>query len=236
MINMVFKEPVGLQQEADRDITVEHPAEYKFAKNIMAVPIAWGEIGEAAKDYPLFFGQGANGTFVPLAIMGVKEGQNLFVNRLGKWEKQRYVPTLFRMYPFVGNQTGKEVNIAYDKSYPGINSGNGERFFEKSGEPTEYGKRIMQLVAQYYGELEYATQQLSKLAEAGILEKRNIDLQVEGEVYRLTDVWQVNPSKLKALSDSQLLTFAKEGLYYLIQSHLNSLTNILKLTGMAAGK
>ncbi|NIR58894.1 MAG: SapC family protein, partial [Gammaproteobacteria bacterium] len=52
----------------------------------------------AGLDYPIIF---TGPDRVPLAVLGMRAGQNLFIGDDGVYEPNRYVPAFIRRYPFV---------------------------------------------------------------------------------------------------------------------------------------
>ena len=58
-------------------------------------PLAGVEFFQAARHYPiLFVGEGANAS--PIALLGLKPGQNGFVDATGQWQRAAYVPAFVR--------------------------------------------------------------------------------------------------------------------------------------------
>jgi hypothetical protein len=64
-----------------------------------AVPITIDEFVAAQRFYPIVFSVGDNP--VPLALMGLNEGVNVFVDDEGKLLGETYVPAYIRRYPFM---------------------------------------------------------------------------------------------------------------------------------------
>ncbi|MCG8434237.1 MAG: SapC family protein, partial [Gammaproteobacteria bacterium] len=74
---------------------------YRFAAQLNAIYIVATEFFVAAKHYPIVFGKdSATGAFLPVAITGLTDKQNLFVDNNGMWRKDCYVPAYVRRYPF----------------------------------------------------------------------------------------------------------------------------------------
>ena len=71
---------------------------YGFCANVRAVPVLVSEIPAAIKDYPVIFTSQENPK--PLAVVGLVDDINLFVDEEGNWERNRYIPGYVRRYPF----------------------------------------------------------------------------------------------------------------------------------------
>eukprot|EP00456_Euglypha_rotunda_P027017 TRINITY_DN21659_c0_g2_i2.p2 TRINITY_DN21659_c0_g2~~TRINITY_DN21659_c0_g2_i2.p2 ORF type:complete len:187 (-),score=63.48 TRINITY_DN21659_c0_g2_i2:10-489(-) len=71
----------------------------EFLINQHAVPLTADEFVSASRFYPIVFSAGDNP--VPLALMGLNEGVNTFVDDEGKLINPVYVPAYVRRYPFL---------------------------------------------------------------------------------------------------------------------------------------
>lgn len=75
-----------------------------FAGETNSVILAGVEFSEAAKEYPIVFTQ-AGDKVVPVALLGLRNEENLFVDGKGGWDG-RYIPSFVRRYPFILAETG----------------------------------------------------------------------------------------------------------------------------------
>ena len=64
-----------------------------------AIPLTVEEFPQAQRHFPIIFASGDNP--VPLALMGLNEGVNVFVNEEGKIDTPIYLPAYVRRYPFL---------------------------------------------------------------------------------------------------------------------------------------
>ena len=64
-----------------------------------AIPLTVDEFVQAQRDFPIVFSSGENP--LPLALMGLNEGVNTFVDESGKVTEQVYLPAYIRRYPFM---------------------------------------------------------------------------------------------------------------------------------------
>src|SRR5678815_4155353 len=73
----------------------------RFCHTLHAIPISAGEFPAAMRDYPIVFvRRSGDFDYTPMIILGLREGQNLFVMGDGKWDRRTYVPAYVRRYPF----------------------------------------------------------------------------------------------------------------------------------------
>ena len=70
-----------------------------FLKNSHAIPLTVEEFVEAQRDYPIVFSSGDDP--LPLALMGLNEGVNTFVDDNGKITEAVYLPAYIRRYPYM---------------------------------------------------------------------------------------------------------------------------------------
>ena len=64
-----------------------------------AIPLTVDEFVQAQRDFPIVFSSGENP--LPLALMGLNEGVNTFVEDDGKIDDPIYMPAYIRRYPFM---------------------------------------------------------------------------------------------------------------------------------------
>jgi hypothetical protein len=86
-----------------------------FLASNHAVPITIDEFVAAGRHYPIVFSAGDNP--VPLALMGLNEGINTFVDEEGKLLGETYVPAYIRRYPFMLAKTSpnaEELSLCFD--------------------------------------------------------------------------------------------------------------------------
>ena len=70
-----------------------------FLKNAHAIPLTVDEFVEAQRDLPIIFTAGDDP--LPLALMGLNEGINTYVNDKGRIDDPVYLPAYVRRYPFM---------------------------------------------------------------------------------------------------------------------------------------
>ncbi|HXD04266.1 MAG TPA: SapC family protein, partial [Novosphingobium sp.] len=80
-----------------------------------AVPLTVEEFPAAARNFPIIFSSGENP--VPLALMGLNEGVNVFVDAEGKVAENIYIPAYVRRYPFLLaklSPDSEELSLCFD--------------------------------------------------------------------------------------------------------------------------
>src|SRR5690606_2562506 len=111
-----FKNVVPLSRERHRSLKLRMDGRAAFAGGTHFVPIAAVELFEAARDYPIVFAGSEDAS--PIAILGLRAGENLFIDAEGRWAKGAYVPGFVRRYPFIlsrGDQASTDFTVCVDE-------------------------------------------------------------------------------------------------------------------------
>jgi hypothetical protein len=190
------------------------------------VPLVAAEVNVAAQTYPVVFVGEAD--VVPVVLLGVRDGENLFVDKDGKWDA-KYVPAFVRRYPFVFSSTdeGKTFTLCLDEDFAGVNTeGKGERLFDKDGERTQYLKNVLNFLQVYQAQFQRTQVLCKKLADLDLFEPMQAQVRLNsGQTLTLGGFKVVNRNKLKALPAETLGELAKADELEVIYAHLASLRN-----------
>ncbi|MGB1090841.1 MAG: SapC family protein [Oceanobacter sp.] len=230
---LIYSKAQAVSSQRHRNWTVKAGHTFEFARDVNSVPLTAVEIPPAANEYPVVFaGEGDN--IMPVAIMGMRDNENLYVNVEGQFEG-KYVPAFLRRYPFVFSSTdaGDNFTLCIDEEFSGCaENGPGERLFDSEGEQTQYLKNVLGFLKEY--QLQFARTQAfcRKLNELGLLESMGAEVsRGDGSKMTLTGFKAINHDKLKALPGDQLEALAKTDGLELAYMHLFSLRHF---TSMAA--
>jgi len=130
--------------ERHHDWCVELGHDYAFARTTNSVPLTRVEFARAARDYPIVFA-GQDQNVFPLAVLGLEDQQNLFIDAQGKWQAD-YLPAFVRRYPFVFStlDEGQNFTLCIDEAFSGCNQeGRGERLFDDEQQKTQYLDNVL---------------------------------------------------------------------------------------------
>ena len=109
-----------------------------------AVPLTVEEFPQAQRHYPIVFSNGDE--TVPLALMGLNEGVNVFVDAEGTMVENVYVPAYARRYPFLLAKLtpdATELSLCFDPTSDLITAeGEGAPLFD-GDQPTSFLIREM---------------------------------------------------------------------------------------------
>jgi hypothetical protein len=219
-------QPLSSEQHADYRI---RPAEKApFLANQHAVPVTVEEFPLVARRMPIVFATGDDP--VPLALMGLNEGVNVYMDAEGKLlDQETYVPAYVRRYPYLLAKLrpdSEELSLCFDPSSDTIGAfEDGERLFE-NGQPSEMTKAILQFAEQFEQAGQKTAAFVKELKELGLLIDGEVSIQPDGAaqpfVYR--GFQMVDEKKLADLRGDQLRKMAQSGMLPLIYAHLFSLS------------
>jgi hypothetical protein len=224
---LLYERAVPINARQHRNLSVKSGADYGFAKHVNSVPLMAAEFEPACGEYAIVFaGQGKD--IMPVALLGVRDQENLYVDDKGVWSA-KYVPAFVRRYPFVfsSDDKGETFTLCVDESYQGINrDGVGERLFDSAGERTQYLKTVLGFLQAYQAQFEATRAFCQRLAEHKLLEDMRADFTLRsGQRMGLGGFMTVNRERLRALPGNVLADLAARGELDLIYAHLHSQRN-----------
>ncbi len=215
------------QQGWQRDFT------YAFAAREAVVPLTVTELPKAVMSLPTAFIQQAN-IIIPVAVLGLQTGNNLFVSRDGRWAGT-YIPALLRAYPFrlVKARDGKGVLCIDEDSGLMTCLPTGEPFFAEDGQPA---KAVLD-VLNFLDQLEQS--QLRTVGACAALQKHHlirpwpIMLKTATGEQAITGLFQIDEAAVNALSGADLLEVRQAGALPVIYCQLLSMQHLPRLGQLA---
>ena len=192
-----------------------------------AIPLTVDEFVQAQRDFPIVFSSGESP--LPLALMGLNEGVNTFVDAEGKITEQVYMPAYVRRYPFMLAKlqpNATELSLMFDPSSDAIGEfDEGERLFDDEGKASEATQRVLQFCEHFEQAAQRTQAFIKELKDADLLMDGEVAIQREGEekpfLYR--GFQMVDQEKLRELDGAKLEEWNKNGLLMLIHAHIYSL-------------
>ena len=120
-----------------------------FTRKTHAIPVTVDEFALVQRHYPIVFGLGDNPA--PLALVGLQEGQNLYLGADDQWEPGQYIPAFVRRYPFMLarlSPTSEDLSLCFDETSEQVVADQGERLFNGT-DPSDTTKGILQFCEQF---------------------------------------------------------------------------------------
>lgn len=203
------------------------PAErpFDFVKSVRAVPLTMIEFGSAQRQFPIIFSNLEKP--VPLAIVGLLDDVNLFVDDDGNWDPMCYVPTYLRCHPFAfASESGGRLAVVVDRDAASVSDAPDFPFFV-DGKISEHADALMRLCAQYEGERKRTLDFCDKLRELELLAPLRAEFTPDsgGEAQQLANYVGINTDKLDRLSADAVYELHSKGFLSAIYLQLYSLEN-----------
>ncbi len=230
----LYEEPALLNKEEHGDLglsKVERP--FDFAKSIKGVPITVGEVQSAQKHYPVVFSDFENPVLI--AIVGITEDVNLFVDESGNWDARSYIPSYLRCHPFAfARRKEDEYAVVIDQSSQAIAESPEIPFFE-GDQLSERIQARVDFCGQYNEERKRTQAFCEKVKELGLLcGQRVAQTMSNGEEVKVADYVSIDPRKLTDLDKDTLQKLHKDGSLATIFAQMFSLENWNRLMARRA--
>lgn len=225
---LFYNQIVPINKARHANWRVASTSHFDFAREANSVPLTAVEFPSASAEFAIVFTKHDDGV-LPIAILGVRPQENLFVDADGGW-RARYVPAFIRRYPFVFStgDDGQTLTLCVDEDYEHFNEGgDGERLFNEQGENTEYLNKVVDFLKEFQNHHQRTSLFGKKLDELGLLEPMGAQFKTPaGEERSLNGFFVVNRDKLKQVEPEALAQLAKTDELELVYLHLNSLKNL----------
>lgn len=225
---LIYENVAAVNKQTHATMGIQGNGTFHFTQDVNSVPITGVEFAAASMEFSIVFTKTNDGA-MPIAILGVRSGENLFVDNSGNW-KAKYVPAFFRRYPFVFSTAddGETLTLCLDEAYEGCKTdGSGERLFKEDGENTEYLEKVISFLREYQDHYQRTLWFGKKLEELDILEPMGAQFNTpDGQKGSLNGFFTVSREKLKNLEAEKLAELVKNDAMELIYLHLNSMQNL----------
>ena len=227
---LFYKNPVMLDKQVHANTSLTNKLSFAFASKVNAVPVSIVELPNVMQFYPIAFSSQAPAT--PLAILGLRENENLFVDDKGNWLENTYVPAYIRRYPFIfaADETGEKLTLCVDDSEGILEKNTQNPLFAPDGELTDLTKNALEFCRSYQGAAEQTQGFSEAIEKSGILLERHAEARLNnGEVITLSGFRQVDENKFYELPKETILEWHDKRWSGFIYAHLLSIGNWQRL-------
>ncbi|QIK95552.1 SapC family protein [Sphingomonas sp. HDW15A] len=193
---------------------------------VHAIPVTIDEFIPAQRTYPIIFSAGE--VPVPLALMGLNEGVNTFIDGEGKpIDDQAYMPAYLRRFPFMLAKLrpdSDELSLCFDPTAGSLDENEGDALFD-GDQPSDLTRNILAFCEQFETAGQRTHAFIQELQKAELLMEGEVSVQPEGAdqpfVYR--GFRMVDEEKLRNMRGDELRKLNQNGVLPLIFAHLMSL-------------
>jgi len=199
--------------------------DYRFAAQHSLVPLVIGELSAVLSSYPIAFTRLSSGGFQLVAVQGLHEGENLYLDAEGK-SRSGYVPSHYRGYPFALRdaliQGEHRAVLCFDfasglyREAPDSSRGE-ERFFDDSGQVQPFLQQAIDFFLKVGESRKLTFEAVGALSAANLLVPWQLALEnpdpqrpLQGGLYRVDEaaIGRVDGSILEVLRDAHALAVA----------------------------
>ncbi|NJC40919.1 hypothetical protein GGQ87_001177 [Brevundimonas alba] len=232
-------EPLSIEAHSALGVNpVEQP--YAFVANTNIVPLTVTEFAPAALTYPVIFVGDAR---QPVAVMGLRPGENLFVSEAGAFKAEAYIPAYVRRYPFVfaNDEVQQRLILCIDRDAPFITEGGATPLFVE-GQPSPYVQQAMEFCNNFEQERLRTEAFIKLLTDLDLFETREAVFTprnpdgTTAAPQKIAEYFAVSEEKLKALPADKLVELRDNGALGQIYAHLVSLLGWDRLIAIAFQK
>jgi hypothetical protein len=244
---MDIKPPYGFQEIVP--LTKQHRVVLPEARTVppafrrtAVLPLSFTEFVVACRDYPIAFVSGDGGaSYAAMMVLGLEQGENLFVTPDRNWDRAVYLPAYVRRYPFcmtritVNGREQQERIACVEKS---ALAEEGEALHDERGEPLPLWEERRKLLFEYEADLARIEEMCRTLAALQLLETFTVQaVPNEGAPLAMTGVYRVAEDRLAGLAPDKLKELLDQGILARVYAHLISLANFGRLLDRrAAGR
>lgn len=233
----LYEQPEMLAREDHMGLGVS-PVEAPFAntRTAKAIPITLTEFSTAQRNYPIIFASLEQP--VPLAIVGVIEDDNLFLDENDWWEQYAYIPAYLRAYPFAFAQHGEDqLAVVFDRAAPMVSDQPKFPFFD-GDEISEHTKKMTDFAASYVRERRRTEEFCQRLVDLDLLTGQHVTHTPENsdQPEVVSNYISINAEKLSALDKDTVYELHTTGQLSAMYAQINSTDNWTQLLQRRARK
>lgn len=244
---VLYSNPVPLSRESHATKGLRSADDYSFAAGTNAIPLNGAQFPMAMRDYPIVFA--GEETMMAVAVVGLRESENLFVDAAGRWAADTYVPAYVRRFPFIF-LSGKEGAAGEQRYVLCVEDGAGHvaempksakannaadlRPFFEDGEPSAVTRRALEFCRTYQSQSDATKAFAAALREAGLLKPNRARISLpSGEALSLSGFQVIDEAAWDALPGETFLAWRAKGWIPLVYWHFASMQNWRRLLARA---
>ncbi|HEY8573943.1 SapC family protein [Phenylobacterium sp.] len=238
---LFYSQPEPLSPELHGKLGVKRmDGPFKFARTGHAIPLTVGEFPLAAVTGPIIF---VGDEKLPIAVMGLNAGENMFVRDDGLFEPGVYIPAYVRRYPFVfaNDDNANQMVLCIDRKAEFIVEGGDMPFFEGTA-PSPYTQNCIEFCNNFEIERQRTVSFVQILKDLDLFETKTAQFTpanpdgTQGAPQKIADYFGVSEEKLNKLPTEKLVELRDNGALSQIYAHLLSLVGWDRLIALAMAR
>ena len=224
---------VPLAKDQHANLRVIQSGDYTRFKQQNLIPIVVRDFFTLSAEFPLVFVTNqSTEEFMPVAIMGLQEGQNLYC-QVEPFPAQ-VIPVGFGNAPFAITATDEnreQFAVLVDEESHLLSESEGERVFTDDGDKTEYMEARIEGLVQAAQQSQQTQESRSILLKKVYSRPSRSNYGIgQTRLYNIDGIYVVDEQKFNELSDEDFLDMRSRGLVALVYAHLTSLQQLRRIS------
>jgi len=224
---ILYKDLVPLQTSLHKNYKTRAAETGTYFASQHAIPLTVDEFVHAGRTCPVVFSVGDQP--VPLALVGLNEGVNVYLDDEGKARVPFYLPAYIRRYPFMLARItpdAQELSLCFDPTSDLVGEfDEGIPLFDGDA-PAQNLNDILKFCEDFEMAAQRTQGFMAELKEADLLMDGEVSIQppnaAEPFIYR--GFQMISEEKLRDMNGDQLRKFNQNGILPLIFAHIFSLS------------
>lgn len=220
---LFYNNPVALDATKHGKLGLIESFGLKFAAGTNAVPVNMIEMPQICHCYPIAFSPDENAS--PVAVLGLRDSENLFVDSEYKWEENMYIPAYIRRYPFIFSEIPghSSLSLCVDHNEDVVSEDSPQKFFSDEGEASDLSKNALDFCKSYHSAAQQTAEFCKAVKEADLLIERRAEITVaDGTRINFSGFRIIDEQKFNALSNDTILEWRKKGWLPFVYAHFFS--------------
>ena len=206
---MFYKSTVPLDKSKHQNFALKQDFGLGFTRQANAVPVNLIELPEICHSYPIVFSPSEDA--MPVAILGLRDNENLFVDDEGNWIEDSYLPAYIRRYPFIlqSDPDDEQFTLCIDED---LLEENGEaRIFNDDGTPSPLTQSALEFCRSFHVAANQTAEFSHALAESGLLVNQEATMERGENRFTFSGFRAIDEKKLSEMNDEVFLEWRKKG-------------------------
>jgi len=234
---MFYENPQPLSQDKHSNFGVKQVAKpFEFMADQHFMPLTAPEFGAAAASFPIIF---AGEERSPLAVMGIRSGENLFVKE-GLFEQDFYMPSFARRYPFVlaSDQPNDRFVVCVDEAAECVTDKAPQQKFFDGANTSAFTQEAFQFLQNFERDRQATDLMIKTFMDLDLFEQKEMNFQGQNadgspaERQKIADYFAITEERLKGLDTAKIKEFSDNGYLAVAHAHMVSLGNWQRLVNM----
>ena len=210
---LFYTAPRPLDAERHASKSIKAKTDYGFAGKTNAVPLAAAEFPRAMRHYPIVFA--SDSPAMPLAVLGLRNAENVFVGADGSWQPGCYIPAYIRRVPFIFLESADKQNFTLcidEASEFFLDTEDDAQPLFTDGKPSEVTDNALKFCSAYQGQSSATRELVAALDEHELLIPNQAGVTLKsGEKMSLSGFRVIDEKKLTALPGETFLDWRERG-------------------------